>query len=172
MCAFTALGANSEIFPVTRSSNRAATEISRSHSLTALLAVTLPCMPSILRERGSVSGNPPRPIRVVVTGTRAFLASAVSSGAASPAITPPPAYSKGLFAWLIALASLSICFGCPLPEGGLYPRMLTVSGVVASVGARWTSFGISTRTGPGLPVDAISNASAMMRGRSSASFTR
>ena len=55
----------------------------------------VPCMPSIPSHCGSLAGNAPSAISVVVTGAPVSRASAASSAAASACTTPPPAYSTG-----------------------------------------------------------------------------
>ena len=95
MCTTFARGANSPRSPVTRSSNRAPIATIRSASSIAQLAAGCPCMPSIPSHCGSLAGNAPSAISVVVTGAPVRRASAVSSAAASAWTTPPPAYSTG-----------------------------------------------------------------------------
>src|SRR5437868_14843651 len=55
---------------------------------------------------------------------------------------------------------------------GLYDRMSTDFGYSYLQALRETSFGISTTTGPGRPVDAIKKAFLMVEARSRTSFTR
>ena len=78
------LGARGELAesPVTRSSNRAPTATIRSASSIAQLAAGRPCMPSIPIHCGSLAGNAPSAISVVVTG-------APCSVRARPARPPP-----------------------------------------------------------------------------------
>ena len=53
--------------------------------------VAMPCIPGMPTNRGWVPGNPPRPIRVVLTGIPVSSARRVSSTEASPLMMPPPA---------------------------------------------------------------------------------
>ena len=68
-------------------------------------------------ESSCVSGKAPRAMSVVATGSRRSSASRRISGAASEAIAPPPRYSTGRWASLIALAAARICLMCPLNVG-------------------------------------------------------
>jgi hypothetical protein len=82
-------GAKASSLPVTRSSKRAPTVISRSERWSAQLAYFEPCMPGICSESACESGNAPLAISVVTTGMRVSSASALSS-ASAPALTMPP----------------------------------------------------------------------------------
>ena len=117
MCIIFAYGANSSILPVTLSSNLAPMAMRQSVLVTAILAPYVPCIPSIPRKSGSVPGNAPSPINVVVTGMPSFFANCLSSLAALELITPPPAYIIGLFEASIWLTAFLICPGCPLYVG-------------------------------------------------------
>jgi hypothetical protein len=86
-----ACGANSSTFPVTRSSNRAPTAMIRSLWEIAMFAAYVPCIPSIPMCRGSVLGNAPIPISVVVTGIPRMCARSVSCAEDPERMTPPPA---------------------------------------------------------------------------------
>ena len=85
-----ACGAHASSWPVTRSSKRAPTAISRSQFWTAMLAQYVPCIPSIPSDSSSVSGKAPRPWSVVVTGIRVWRARSVSASVAFDEIVPPP----------------------------------------------------------------------------------
>ncbi|MNP57449.1 hypothetical protein D3C76_1522820 [compost metagenome] len=74
----------------TRSSKRAPTAKMTSALCMAMLAVKLPCMPSMPRNWRSVPGKPPSPIRVLVTGRFSDLAISVRASEPPPRITPPP----------------------------------------------------------------------------------
>ena len=63
-------------------------------------------MPSIPSHCGSLAGNVPSAISVVVTGICVTCASAVSSAAAPACTTPPPAYRTGRRAAAIAAAAI------------------------------------------------------------------
>ena len=63
-----AFGAKVDSWPVTRSSNRAPSVMSRSAFCSAVTAATEPCMPGMPRCSGWLSGTAPRAIRVVTTG--------------------------------------------------------------------------------------------------------
>ena len=120
-------------------------------------------MPS---ESGSVSGKPPLPISVVVTGMRAFRANAVSSAAALLLRTPPPAYTMGRDAPLNRAAAAAIWLGLGT-AGGTFPvRSVTCSGNSNSVSVWAMSRGMSTSTGPGRPMPAMRKLWSTMRGRS------
>ena len=54
--------------PITRSSKRAPIAINTSQCCIVILASYVPCIPNIPKKRGSVPGNPPKPIKVLVTG--------------------------------------------------------------------------------------------------------
>ena len=86
-----ACGANSESLPVTRSEKRAPTQVSRSHSVMAMLAYFDPCMPTGPRLSGWLEGKAPLAMSVVTTGIRMLSASCASSAQACDATTPPPA---------------------------------------------------------------------------------
>ena len=83
-------GANASSLPVTRSSKRAPTVISRSERCSAQLANFEPCMPGICSESGCESGNAPFAISVVTTGICVSSASACSSASAPALMMPPP----------------------------------------------------------------------------------
>ena len=76
--------------PVTRSSNRAPSEISRSDFCSAATAATVPCMPGMPRLSSWESGKAPRAISVVTTGICVSSARTASSADASALMTPPP----------------------------------------------------------------------------------
>ena len=79
--------------------------------------------------------------------------SRVSAADASFRITPPPVYTIGRFASSSSCTAFLICPACPRVTG-LYERIDTVFGYANSVVACVTSFGMSTTTGPGRPVEA------------------
>ena len=85
-----ASGANESSFPVTRSSNRVPSAISRSLRCRAATAATVPCMPGMPMCWGWLSGNAPRAISVVTTGMPVSSARSSSWSVASPRMTPPP----------------------------------------------------------------------------------
>ncbi len=74
-----ASGANESSLPVTRSSNRVPSAISRSLRCSAATAATVPCMPGMPRFCGWLSGKAPRAIRVVTTGMPVSSARSISS---------------------------------------------------------------------------------------------
>ncbi len=78
--------------PVMRSSKRAPMQIITSQSCIAMLASSVPCMPSMPSHCGSAAGKAPSPISVEVIGKPVSLTSSRSrSLAALPElITPPP----------------------------------------------------------------------------------
>ncbi len=86
-----ASGANPSSLPVTRSSNRAPSVISRSVSCIVVMAVKLPCMPGMPSASGWLSGKPPLQLRVVTTGMSHSSASSRSASAARALRMPPPA---------------------------------------------------------------------------------
>ncbi len=75
-----------------------------------MLALKVPCMPSMPNHNGSVPGNAPSPIRDVVTGICAIFASLVTWSDARDRITPPPANTTGRLAALIISTTLWVCF--------------------------------------------------------------
>ena len=83
-------GANASSLPVTRSSKRAPTVISRSARWSAQFANLEPCMPGICSESVCESGNAPLASSVVTTGICVSSASARSSASAPALMTPPP----------------------------------------------------------------------------------
>ena len=74
-------------------------------------------MPSMPIESSCVSGKAPSAISVVATGSRRSSASLRISGAASEVMAPPPRYSTGRWASLMALAAARICLMWPLNVG-------------------------------------------------------
>ena len=111
-CTIFAPGANVASCPVTRSSKRAPSAISRSAFCSAPTAETLPCMPGMPTCCGWLSGNAPSAISVVTTGMLVSSASSRSSAQASALSTPPPTYSTGRRAAVISLAASRICLPC------------------------------------------------------------
>ena len=83
-----ARGANSLTFPVTRSSKRSPTPMTRSAMPIAWLTCAGPCIPGIPMARGCVSGKALRPSSVVMTGILAFSAKANNSSKAFDRMTP------------------------------------------------------------------------------------
>ena len=85
-------GEKASILPVMRSSKRAPMQIITSQSCIAMLASSVPCMPSMPSHCGSAAGNAPSPISVEVIGKPVSLTSSRSNSlAARPElITPPP----------------------------------------------------------------------------------
>ena len=65
-------------------------DVNELTSLAAQLAKAAPCMPSQRRESGCVSGNPPMPMRVVVTGMFNASANFFNTAAAPLEMMPPP----------------------------------------------------------------------------------
>ena len=112
-----ASGANESSFPVTRSSKRVPSAISRSLRCSAATAATVPCMPGMPRFCLWLSGKAPRAISVVTTGIPVSSARTRSCSVASPRMTPPPTYSTGLWAAAISLAASRICLLCGLVFG-------------------------------------------------------
>ena len=66
-------------FPVKRSSKRAPILINRSHSVSAIFAAYVPCMPAIPRKSGWSPGKLPKPKSVFVTGNWYFSANCFNS---------------------------------------------------------------------------------------------
>ena len=154
ICTICAFGANSCSFPVIRSLNLVPMEKSRSHSLTAILAPYAPCIPRFPIKSGWFVGIAPLPMIVVTTGTCVFSTTSVNTPFARAIFTPPPARNSGFFAFFSIFNARLSCPICTLVFG-LYPRIFTESGYTALPSSAITSFGRSTRTGPGLPVLAI-----------------
>ena len=84
---------------------------------------------------------------------------------------PPPTYSTGRCAPVISRAASRICRECGRVTGW-YPGRSSGTGQLNSVCACIASLAMSTSTGPGRPVEARWNASAIVRGMSSAFVTR
>ena len=90
-----------------------------------------------------------------MTGIWAFSANSFNSLNALEIITPWPASITGLCALLITSAAFNIWASGAEPAG-LYPGRSSSCGQLKSIlSPSNTSFGISTRTGPGLPERAI-----------------
>ena len=85
-----ASGAKVDTLPVTRSSKRAPSVMSRSAFWSAVTAVAFPCMPGIPRHSGWSSGNAPRAMSVVTTWMSVSSASSRSASAALALRMPPP----------------------------------------------------------------------------------
>ena len=98
ICTIFAWGANSFRSPVIRSLKRVPMEKRTSHSLTAILAAYLPCIPQFPTYKGWVVGIAPFPIMVVTTGTFSLSANSCSFSPAPLKFTPPPARIRGFFA--------------------------------------------------------------------------
>ena len=92
-----ASGANESSRPVTRSSKRVPTAMSRSDFCSAPTAETAPCMPGMPMFSGCASGRAPRAIRVVTTGIPVSSTRSASSCQARALMMPPPMYSTGRF---------------------------------------------------------------------------
>ena len=127
MCITRACGANPCASPVERFAKRVPTASTRSLSCIASFAAGSPYIPSIPRLSGLSSGKPPLPVSVVATGICIDSASCVSSAVAPEAMTPPPAYMTGRFAFSIARAACFTCLLLPLYVG-LYDWSLTSAG--------------------------------------------
>ena len=110
-CTIFAFGANSFRSPVILSLNLVPTEKRTSHSLTAIFAAYLPCIPLFPTYRGWSVGMAPLPITVVTTGICIFSAKVVKSSCAPEILTPPPAKSKGCLADFKILYAF---FNCPI----------------------------------------------------------
>ena len=76
--------------PVTRSSNLAPSEISRSQRWIAVTAEYMPCMPGMPRCWSWESGKDPLAISVVTTGILVRSAKASNSAEACDLSVPPP----------------------------------------------------------------------------------
>ena len=145
--------------------------MSRSDFCSPATAATDPCMPGMPRCSSWESGNAPRAISVVMTGIWVSSASMASSADALALMTPPPTYRTGRLASAISRAASRTCLPCGLVVGR-YPGRASSDGHVKVVGFCSASLAMSTSTGPGRPVDAMWNASAIVRGMSSGSVTR
>ena len=98
ICTIFAFGANSFKSPVILSLNLVPIEKSTSHSLTALLAENLPCIPQFPTYNLWFVGMAPLPIIVVTTGTFSTSANLRSLSFAPAIFIPPPARMSGFFA--------------------------------------------------------------------------
>jgi hypothetical protein len=85
-----AFGAKVSSLPVARSSKRAPTQISRSHSSIAVFAARVPCMPSMPRKPGASVGSPPNPFKVATEGMPVRDAKSRSARSARAMAMPPP----------------------------------------------------------------------------------
>ena len=107
-------------------------------------------------------------MRVSHTGASTFSANSFNSSAASEITAPPPTKIYGRFASLIMLIafwiSTSLIYSL---ERMIFAGLYFSYRVVVAV----TSFGISIKTGPGLPVFAILNALRIVFASSSIFFT-
>ena len=108
------------------------------------------------------------PIMVQPIGASIFSASARTSAPALSVMAPPPMYRYGFFAARIISIACSISHA----SGEGTTSFATGACAVYSYSAFCTSFGMSTKTGPGLPDFAIWNAPRMVSARSSTCFTR
>jgi len=107
----------------------------------------------------------------LVHGKPSIFTSVRSCAAALARITPPPVYTIGRFASSSSCAAFLICPLCPFTVG-LYERIATESGYSKRQRAVVMSLGMSTTTGPGLPVRAMWNAFFIVTARSRTSLTR
>ena len=112
-----ASGANPDTLPVTRSSKREPSAMSRSAFCIAVTAVAVPCMPGMPRHNGCESGKAPRAINVVTTGIWVSSASSRNTPAARAFNTPPPTYNTGWRAAKIMRAASLIIFVWPFALG-------------------------------------------------------
>ena len=85
-----ASGANVDSLPVTRSSKRVPSAMSRSAFCSPVTADTEPCMPGIPRCSGWSSGTAPRAMSVVTSGIWVSSTNSRSASLALARITPPP----------------------------------------------------------------------------------
>ena len=164
-------GANVDSCPVTRSSKRAPSAMSRSDCCSAVTAATVPCIPGMPRLRSWLSGTAPRAISVVTTGIRVsstqraqLLAGAGPDDPATDVEHGPLGLGDepGRLADLLAVRP-----GHRAVAGQVDLRRPAEGRVACRA-----SLLMSTRTGPGRPVEATWNASASARGISAASVTR
>ena len=112
-----ASGAKVESWPVTRSSKRVPSAISRSLRCNAPTAATVPCIPGMPMFCGWLSGNTPRAIKVVTTGMPVSSASSLSSDQARAFTTPPPTYSTGRRDSAMSRPASRTCLPCGLVTG-------------------------------------------------------
>jgi hypothetical protein len=135
------------------SSKRIPTANKRSERSIARLTDACPCIPGQPKYSGWSSGKALMPSSVVTTGMPVLSASSRSSISAPESVTPWPARMIGRFAFRRSIAARSSpgdSTGAGASRSRLYPLSLQA--------ANCTSLGTSTRTGPGLPLRAISNA--------------
>ena len=131
----------------------------------------VPCIPAILNDNSPVSGNEPIPKSEVITGIFPTFTNFLKISLAPEEITPPPAKITGFLLSAIFFAACLTCLRLPLSVG-LYPGRLISTLKFSSIKSVVISTGISIKTGPGLPVDAILKASFITLGKSSISFIR
>ena len=177
MWIFLACSAYDASLPVTRSSNRMPSAISRSASWIASLTHDSPCIPIMPRLSGWSAGSVPMPSNVIATGTCASSASCRSSSIAPLLKMPWPARITGRFAAAssaVALASDS-AIGAVLSgaaqRSGQFLVLSTACGS-QSASSCCAFFVMSTSTGPGRPEVAIRNASRSVGAMSAARVTR
>ena len=116
-------------------------------------------------------GIEPLPIRLSTTGMPVISVNCLIYAEVFEEITPPPTNKTGFSA--VFTASIKVSISSVLPSFcNLYPRRLTSVGYSKSISASNTSFAISMTTGPGLPVEAIWNASLNTRGKSLTFFIK
>ena len=162
------LGANFVRSPVDLSLKRAPSAMRQSHSYIALVLAKCPCMPSMPRKPGASVGTPETPMSEHPMGAPIFFAKSMISCDAPDQTAPPPKYTNGLRDLFIAVAAAS--------SSSLDARGGSSAGSgpasCQSIIARWTSAGMSTRTGPRLPEFASRNASRSTSCRRFASRTK
>ena len=113
----------------------------------------------------------PRPVSVVTVGTFPSSESSTITSEAPERMAPPPTYRTGRAAVAMSRAASRTWRALGLTTGW-YPGRSVSGGHTKSASSTCADFVTSTSTGPGLPVEARWNASAMRAGISSALVTR
>ena len=167
-------GENASSRPVMRSSNRAPMQIIRSQSCIAQFASQVPCMPSMPSQRGSLAWTGAEPhqrrgdrkagqLHKFAQQMRRFRSRIddAAAGVEQRTLGMRHQIDRGLDAIEVAL---ELRTGSPCAGTRSAWNRVPV--------ANCTSFGMSTTTGPGRPLEAMWNASCSTRGSSSMLFTR
>ncbi len=153
-------GRSESSWPVTRSSNRAPERDEQVGLLQRVHGRTVPCMPGMPTCCGCESGNAPRAISVVTTGTPVSSASCSSSGGRLRLEHAAADVQHGRFAAVISRAASRICLPCGgSSAGSRAARASAASGTWSAPAAR--PWGCPPAPGRVGRVDARWNASAI-----------
>ena len=168
ICTMFAFFANSFALPITLSLNLAPNTISKSDCVTPKFDAFVPCIPIIPVYLLFVPSKAPLPISESHTGASTNSANSLTSLSASEITAPPPTKINGFSDALIISATVLRSSSVILSE---YLLISSGSLLVNSILLAVTSFVISTKTGPGLPLFAILKAFLSVGAKFSISFT-